>query len=569
MLHSIRWRLTASFALLTLLTVILLGVTVVTLMKRSLERQVSDYLRANAQALAHQSQALFVPMPHKAQLAQLAQTTAFLSDVQVRILDEERQLLVESGVPGAAEGLTWILRSAGPPVSDQQFDPVDRFDTVVIPAPPAVPAWPPGDAPDESPPAGVITVRRLPSPWGDRLFFQDVVPGVPLADQAVFTGTVATHTIVTSTALALFPAEAAFQPARAAVQVTAPIEAGAQVVGYVELSRPPDFVSATLAVVRRAFLLAAAAVTALSVALGLIVSGGLTAPLAGLAAATARMNSGDLSARAPVRGQDEIGLLARQFNQMAEALEQSFAALAAERDALRRFVADASHELRTPITALRTFFELLLGVAEHDPAAQREFLAESQGQIDRLERITENLLNLSRLEGGLVALQVEEHDLADLVAESAACFRTMAQERQIELRVDPTPEPILLACDGRQLETAISNLLDNALKFTPAGGQVQVGVEATDEEVCLWVKDNGMGIPPEELPYIFERFHRGRRAVAAGSGLGLAIVQSIVHAHGGTIEVTSQPALGSRFTLKLPRKNKQAQPIEMREAPQS
>jgi signal transduction histidine kinase len=547
MFHSIRWRLTASFALLTLLTVILLGVTVLTLMQRSLERQVSDYLRANAQAVARQSQPLFVPVPHTAQLAQLAQTTAFLSDVQVRILDEERQPLVESGVPGAADELAWILRSAGPPAApDQEFDTV-----VMVASQQAAAPWLPGMHPGEALPGGVITVRRLPSPWGDRLFFHSVTRQERLADGAVFTGTIASQLAITSTTPFSFPAEASLQLARAPVQVTAPIEAGAQVLGYVELSSPPDFASATLAVIRRAFLLAAAAVTALSVALGLMVSGGLTAPLAGLAAATARMNSGDLSARAPVRGQDEIGLLARQFNQMAEALEQSFTELAAERDALRRFVADASHELRTPITALRTFFELLLGAAGQDPTAQQEFLAESQGQIDRLERITQNLLNLSRLEGGLVALQLEVQDVGHLLADTAAAFRTLAQERQIDLRVVPPPAPILLACDGRQMETAICNLLDNALKFTPPGGQVQVGVEPTDEQVCLWVKDNGIGIPPEELPYIFERFHRGR-ATTEGSGLGLAIVRSIVHAHGGTIDVTSQPNLGTRFTLKLP-----------------
>jgi signal transduction histidine kinase len=346
--------------------------------------------------------------------------------------------------------------------------------------------------------------------------------------------------------------DAPFEVVRSPLQVTTTIEAGNQILGYVELSSPPDFVPPTLAVIRRAFLLAAAGVTLLSVVLGLVVSHGLTAPLAGLASATARMNSGDLSARAPIHGHDEIGLLAGQFNQMAAALEASFAALAAERDALRRFVADASHELRTPITALRTFFDLLLGGASRDPAAQQEFLQESQNQIERLERITNNLLNLSRLEGGLIQLRFAVHDLGELLLDAVAPFKPLAGERQIDLRVASPLRPLLIRCDRSQLETALTNLIDNALKFTPAGGQVQVGAELDSTGVCLWVKDSGPGIAADEVAYIFERFHRGRSATAGGSGLGLAIVQGVVQAHGGQVEVVSQVGVGSRFAILLP-----------------
>jgi signal transduction histidine kinase len=237
---------------------------------------------------------------------------------------------------------------------------------------------------------------------------------------------------------------------------------------------------------------------------------------------------------------------------MAGALEHSFAALAAERDALRRFIADASHELRTPITALRTFCELLLGGAAHDALAQQEFLHESQGQIERLERITNNLLNLSRLEGGLIQLRMAHHNLPDLVQETVAPLRAVAQERGICLRVELPATPAAVLCDRSQLESALTNLVDNALKFTPPGGQVQVGAAVAGGEVSIWVKDNGPGIGADDLPYIFERFHRGRTASGEGSGLGLAIVQSIVQAHGGSVTVVSQEGVGSRFAIRLP-----------------
>jgi signal transduction histidine kinase len=289
----------------------------------------------------------------------------------------------------------------------------------------------------------------------------------------------------------------------------------------------------------------------LAAIVGLLVSHGLTAPLRSLTAAAGRM-SDDLSTRAPVQGKDEIGQLARQLNLMAERLEASFADLGAERDALRRFIADASHELRTPITALKNFNELLQDAAADDPLARAEFLTESGVQLERLEWITHNLLDLSRLDAGLVTLNMDHHDAGRLVESAGAAFKVLARDRGIDLSIKLPDSPLALHCDRARIELALCNLLDNALKFTRAGGRVEAGVEDGGEVVRLWVQDSGPGIDPADQPHIFERFYQGRDSGGAGNGLGLAIVQSVVQAHGGRVWVESEPGTGSRFVVELP-----------------
>jgi len=326
-------------------------------------------------------------------------------------------------------------------------------------------------------------------------------------------------------------------------------------VAYVEVSGAANFSSQAVSTAQTAFLWAALISALLAAIVGLLVSRRLTTPLAGLSTAATQMSAGDLSVRAPVSSRDEFGQLAGQFNRMAVGLETTFKQLSEERDALRRFVADASHELRTPITALQTFTDLLQGSAADDPQARAEFLAESQKQLARLEWITRNLLDLSRLEAGIESLDLAKNDAAELTRSVGATFDPLAKEKGIELCVFLPAEPVEVRCDRSRIEMALSNLLQNALKFTPEGGQVELRCEAEDGLVRWSVQDNGMGITAEDLPHIFERFFRGANPGVEGSGLGLAIVKSIALAHGGKVSAESEPGQGSRFTIELPREN--------------
>jgi signal transduction histidine kinase len=318
--------------------------------------------------------------------------------------------------------------------------------------------------------------------------------------------------------------------------------------GHVEVSAPPNYGSVVLDQVRQALLWGGGGGVLLAGIVGFLISQWIASPLKKLAKTSIEMGAGDLSVRAEVVSRGEIGELASQFNHMAARLESSFQQLAEERDALRRFITDASHELRTPITALKNFNSLLLDTASEDPDTRDEFLTESQVQIERLEWITGNLLDISRLDSGLVELDLSEHDLCEIIEGVLVPFEPLAEEKGIAMSTDLPESPCTFTCDRGRLEIALSNLLENALKFTPQGGVVEVGLPCQDG-IQVWVRDTGEGIQPEDLPHIFERFYRGRGQAEAGSGLGLAIVKSIVEAHGGEVGVESTPGEGTTVRL--------------------
>ena len=311
-------------------------------------------------------------------------------------------------------------------------------------------------------------------------------------------------------------------------------------------------------------------VTGLLIAIGLfalglavVVSAALarrfTNPIRQLTDASRALAEGDLTRRVPAAqfraGSSEIGELAVQFNTMADRLAESVDLIRRDRDRSRDFLADVSHELRTPLAALRTFNQLLMEGAAEDPDARGEFLESSAGQIDRLDWLAQNLLELSKLDSGLVLLDLRPDDLRAAVESAAHQHDALAERRGVKVELDLPARPVRIRHDPPRIGQVVANLVGNAVKFTPRDGAVRVSVEPTTDGARIDVADTGVGIDANELPHIFERFYRGSRANEArgsGSGLGLAIVRSIVDIHGGTVSVESGPGTGSRFTVRLP-----------------
>jgi len=292
-----------------------------------------------------------------------------------------------------------------------------------------------------------------------------------------------------------------------------------------------------------------------SLVVGIPAARRFTAPLARLRRASSRLAQGQLDERAPRSDIVEIDDLARQFNVMADRLSESLRLLEADRDRLREFVADVSHELRTPIAALRAFTELQRD-GQVDEATRREFLDRSSEQISRLEWMSTNLLDLSRIDAGIFPLDVRHGDLRDPIRSVAEAHAELAEQRGVSLVSEVPPGPVMLRFDRERVVQLLTNLVGNGLKFTPRGGEVRVSLTDAPEGAMLEIRDSGPGILAAELPHVFERFFRGTNvgdARASGSGLGLAIARSIVEMHGGQIEVASAPGQGSAFTVRLPR----------------
>jgi signal transduction histidine kinase len=268
--------------------------------------------------------------------------------------------------------------------------------------------------------------------------------------------------------------------------------------------------------------------------------------------ATERLGAGDLDARAPDNGGDEVAAVARSFNTMAVELASRARALEASDNARRQLLADVSHELMTPLTAMRGYIETL-GMSELklDPPTRGRYLQIVTEETHRLENIIGDLLDLARLEGGGTTMRRERVDVKAIFGRVAARHEREMQERGVRLvqRIEPGAEFVI--GDSDRLEQALQNLAANALRHTPEGGEIILSSSAVADGSILSVRDTGIGIPEEHLPLIFERFYKvdAARKAAGGSGLGLSIVKAIVERHGGRI--TARNDNGAVFEIVL------------------
>jgi heavy metal sensor kinase len=266
-----------------------------------------------------------------------------------------------------------------------------------------------------------------------------------------------------------------------------------------------------------------------------------------IAGTAERISALNLEERLPSRqAGDEIDALVSTINGMLDRLQRSF-------EEIRKFSADASHELRTPLCAMRGEAEVLLS-KERSASEYREAVERFMEQFDRLNRLTNDLLMLARFEGKPLPPNRTAVALGDVLKDLGEFFEVVAQDRGIELELALGAGAQVMG-DSIMLQQAFSNLMDNAIKYTPRGGRVSMEMATCPQQATVRIRDTGVGIPQEDLPHVFERFYRvdkSRSRETGGSGLGLSIARKIVELHGGRIGIQSEPGQGTTVTVALP-----------------
>jgi two-component system sensor histidine kinase BaeS len=290
----------------------------------------------------------------------------------------------------------------------------------------------------------------------------------------------------------------------------------------------------------------------------LVIFGPAHRRLRGLEAAARDLGAGHAQARAPETGGDEIATVAQSFNAMAAEIMQRAEALQAADRARRQLLADVSHELMTPLTAMRGYLETLrLPGLTLDEASRDRYVGIVLEETLRLERLIGDLLDLARLEAGGTAFSMGTVRVADLFDRVRSRHERILEEKHVRLTQTIAPGADVIEGDGERLEQALQNLAANALRHTPPNGAIVLRAEPMDDDrVRLMVRDTGHGIPPEHLPYVFDRFYKAdaARATNGGSGLGLSIVRAIVERHGGEVRAHSTPDVETVFELILPKR---------------
>ena len=335
------------------------------------------------------------------------------------------------------------------------------------------------------------------------------------------------------------------------LMIAAPVTIEGHIIGVVRLETPLETILPTawryLIGLMLFSLLLIVGVSAVAVLLSRYHS----APIERMAASAGRLISGSLNTRALVEGQQETQIIANALNTQTLRLMNSI-------NELRTFVASASHELRTPITTIKLRAEALRAGALKDPAVSDRFLTEIEDEIDRLSRMVNDLLDLSRIEAETDTSHYRRLNLGNITAEVGDIFNARADEAGIQIELEIEPDLPVVLGDEEQLWRVIMNLMDNALNFTPPGGCISLSVASVrTSTVRIEVQDSGPGIPSEDLPHLFQRFFRTditrqRSSRSKGSGLGLAMCKSIVENHHGKIGVESQLGEGTIFWVELP-----------------
>lgn len=556
-LNSIRWKLALTYAGIALLTALALGAALLLPLRGYYQEREREYLSRNAKTIALAVAPLLeskeVP---PLELEQHIRMLSVLSQTRVVVMDANKRSLTDTQ-PFASKPVM-VVRS-----EPFQFPlGIGLDERVSAPAGPAAPEGPEAGGQGAlvgvpPPDAGVVvsfTASTKPTGSEDVFFQSDKLQFIYGAKTRMVQGEVTQAEPGPRTLISVVPVtntlfgfelqpDMALRQERSNQFILQPvIGVDQKAIGWVQLSDGPAYGWEIVNSVAWAWLLASLVAVLLAGTVGWWISRRMSAPLVALTAVTRRMADGDLSVRASLQQEDEFGSLGHSFNEMAERIERTV-------QALSRFAADAAHELHTPLTALRTNLELAAGETRQASG----YLERANEQLARMEHLTRDLLDLSRLESGLTETERELINLGDLLLQTCEPLASQAEQAGVAFDVDLPTQAAWVSGQRIQLQRMLSNLVENALKFTSPGGQVRVRLGGEDEQVRVDVEDSGIGIHPEDIPYLFNRFHRGRNAAGyPGSGLGLSIVRAIVEQHAGRVWAESTEGR-TCFSLVLPR----------------
>jgi signal transduction histidine kinase len=293
----------------------------------------------------------------------------------------------------------------------------------------------------------------------------------------------------------------------------------------------------------------------IAMALGYFLSSALTDRIRLVDRAANSIAKGDLQARSPIQGRDEIADLATTFNQMADQLQRADARQRELENLRRDLIAWVSHDLHTPLASIRAILEALADGMVEDPETVQRYLQTAQKDIGALSSLIDDLFQMAQLDAGGLPLELGMNSISDLISDTLEGFSELAARQGVALNGDVEQGVDALWMDAQRIGRVLNNLIGNALRHTPTGGYIQVDAAPVPSGVRVEVTDSGEGIRPEDIPYVFDRFYRGeksRNRATGGAGLGLAIARGIIEAHGGHIDVESQPGQFTRFYFTLP-----------------
>jgi signal transduction histidine kinase len=292
----------------------------------------------------------------------------------------------------------------------------------------------------------------------------------------------------------------------------------------------------------------------MAMVLGYFLSTAITDRIELLEQAAKSLAEGDLNSRVSIIGDDEVASLGKTFNQMAEQLKIATDRQQELKQLRSDLIAWVSHDLQTPLTSIQAILEALADKILDDPDQEKRYLETAQRNVRTLSSLIDDLFQMAQIDAGGLPIQPSPNSLSDLISDTLESFSHIAKQRELSImgNVDGDVDPVYM--DVQLIGRVLDNLVSNAIRFTPAGGSINIKAGRREENVTITVEDTGEGIPPEDIPHVFESFYRGEKSrsrATGGAGLGLAIAHGIVQAHGGDIRVESELGSGTSFIITI------------------